>query len=78
LRAILPFSSQSFAKLFGEELLEYLHPTDVEDWTFHSCEKEETRDPSAVLQDAKGALLVWMSTRMITMLHKHAAYEMSR
>ncbi|XP_021416066.2 A-kinase anchor protein 9 isoform X5 [Oncorhynchus mykiss] len=43
----------SFAKLFGEEFLEYLHPTDVEDWTIHSCEKEETRDPSAVLQDAK-------------------------
>ncbi|XP_064836312.1 A-kinase anchor protein 9-like isoform X4 [Oncorhynchus masou masou] len=43
----------SFAKLFGKELLEYLHPTDVEDWTIHSCEKEETRDPSAVLQDAK-------------------------
>ncbi|XP_055750169.1 A-kinase anchor protein 9-like isoform X3 [Salvelinus fontinalis] len=43
----------SFAKLFGEEFLEYLHPTDVEDWTIHSFEKEETRDPSAVLQDAK-------------------------
>ncbi|XP_031644532.1 A-kinase anchor protein 9 isoform X4 [Oncorhynchus kisutch] len=43
----------SFAKLFGEEFLEYLYPTDVEDWTIHSCEKEETRDPSAVLQDAK-------------------------
>ncbi|XP_024251461.2 A-kinase anchor protein 9 isoform X4 [Oncorhynchus tshawytscha] len=43
----------SFAKLFGEEFLEYLHPTDVEDWMIHSCEKEETRDPSAVLQDAK-------------------------
>ncbi|XP_071229891.1 A-kinase anchor protein 9-like isoform X3 [Salvelinus alpinus] len=43
----------SYAKLFGEEVLEYLHPTDVEDWTIHSFEKEETRDPSAVLQDAK-------------------------
>eukprot|EP00063_Salmo_salar_P022171 XP_013997006.1 PREDICTED: A-kinase anchor protein 9-like isoform X2 [Salmo salar] len=43
----------SFAKLFGEEFLEYLHPTDVEDWKIHSFEKEETRDPSAVLHDAK-------------------------
>ncbi|XP_031649393.1 A-kinase anchor protein 9 isoform X8 [Oncorhynchus kisutch] len=43
----------SFAKLFGEEFLEYLHPTDVEDWKIHWFEKEETRDPSAVLQEAK-------------------------
>ncbi|XP_045077909.1 A-kinase anchor protein 9-like isoform X2 [Coregonus clupeaformis] len=43
----------SFAKLFGEEFLEHLHPTDVEDWKIHSFEKEETRDPSAVLQEAK-------------------------
>ncbi|XP_029587839.1 A-kinase anchor protein 9 isoform X2 [Salmo trutta] len=43
----------SYAKLFGEEFLEYLHPTDVEDWKIHSFEKEETRDSSAVLQEAK-------------------------
>ncbi|KAM9419393.1 A-kinase anchor protein 9-like isoform 3-T3 [Salvelinus alpinus] len=43
----------SFAKFFGEEFLEYLHPTDVEDWKIHSFEREETRDSSAVLQEAK-------------------------
>ena len=54
---------QSFAKLFGEEFLEYLPPTDVEDRKLDWFEKEETRDPSAVLQEAKGALLVVMSTK---------------
>ncbi|CAB1320859.1 unnamed protein product [Coregonus sp. 'balchen'] len=43
----------SFAKIFGEEFLEYLQPTDVEDWKIHLFEKEETRDSSAVLQEAK-------------------------
>ncbi|XP_028978659.2 A-kinase anchor protein 9 isoform X3 [Esox lucius] len=43
----------SFAKVFGEEFLQCLHHTDVKDWEIQCSEKEESKDPSAVLQDAK-------------------------
>ncbi|KAJ8000250.1 hypothetical protein DPEC_G00202890 [Dallia pectoralis] len=43
----------SFADVFGEEFLQSLQHTDVKDWKTHSFEKKETKDPSAVLQDAK-------------------------
>ncbi|KAM6958852.1 A-kinase anchor protein 9 [Aplochiton taeniatus] len=43
----------SFAKLFGEEFLEYVHHTDVEDWKTDPVKMEESRDPTSVLQEAK-------------------------
>ncbi|KAL0962245.1 hypothetical protein UPYG_G00337570 [Umbra pygmaea] len=46
----------SFAKLFGEEFLQYLHHPDTENWNVRTFEEEEPSEPSALLQDAKEIL----------------------